>query len=186
MNKLTILFLDIDGVFSMIDATQLPMERVGGIHVRPIPMANALLKAIDRQSWLIPLRVLPVWLSAWHTGALDWNERSLTGPWDVGYHLTDRQEKRAKELFPRLFEQRIDGKLIAAQYYLRRMWKNNPVVWIEDGFAPETIAWAKERGNVRLIDTLREPIRAQLLSEYEDYDKAAREFVEMCLSEEKE
>jgi hypothetical protein len=168
------LFLDIDGVFTMLDAVQLPMERVGGIHVRPIPMANALLKAINEDE-----RLDPIWLTSWDKGAHLWNERAETTRWPVAYHLSKRDERDARTALCWLFDMNLDRKLIAAQYFLFRARPLDcPVVWIEDGFAQETYAWAKERGNVRLVDTLVDPIRSQLLAQYDDPKQAAREFIE--------
>lgn len=171
-----VLFLDVDGVLTMLEAEYLPMERVGGIHVRPIPMANALLNAIHHDE-----RFEPIWLTAWDIGAHAWNERAETPTcWPVAYHLASWEERDARNALPWLFDCVIDldKKLIAAQYFLYRTGRmNDPVVWIEDGFAPETHEWAKERGNVRLVDTLREPVRSHLLRTYPDYDAAAREFL---------
>lgn len=177
--QLTTLFLDIDGVFTLLDAMHLPMERVGGIHVRPIPMANALLRAINETKGIVP-----VWLTSWDAGAHTWNDRSGTQHWPIAHHLDAQQEAVAKIGWPEFFERDTDRKLIEAAYWLwSSLSERHRVVWIEDGFTQETVAWARTRSNIEmhetiLIDTLKEPIRAQLLSEHEDYDKVAREFVE--------
>ncbi len=183
MTPPTTLFLDIDGVFTMMDCPDLKMERVGGIHCRPIPMANALLQTIDKCN-----RLVPIWLSSWDIGSLEWNRRANTLPWYVGYHLTEKQEKLTRNAFPwdypELDNATLDKKLVAAQSFL---WfqtgdRQSRAVWIEDGFAPETLAWAKERNSkvaeTILIDTTKEPIRSELLSTYEDYEQSAKMFME--------
>jgi hypothetical protein len=160
----TILFLDIDGVLSICDPT-IPMQQVGGIHCWPIPLANELLRIIDADS-----RLHPIWLSAWGDGAHTWNERAGTRRWSVGYHLDDRAEARSRRMFPRMYQDNADEKLIAVHYHLYP-FENNPeipVVWIEDGFMPETIQWAKTRGNVRLIDTTDPAIRDLLIGRSPD------------------
>jgi hypothetical protein len=176
---LTTLFLDIDGVFTMLDAVELPMERVGGIHVRPIPMANALLKAINETEGIVP-----VWLTSWDTGAHLWNDRSGTRHWPVAYHLDKKQEEVAKIGWPEFFERDTDRKLIAAAYWLwSSLSEQHRVVWVEDGFAQETVKWARHRSNIEmhetvLVDTLMAPIRTQLLAQHDNPEQAAREFVE--------
>ena len=155
----TTLFLDIDGVFIMMDCPDLPMERVGGIHCRPIPMANALLKAIDRE--YLCLNIDPVWLTSWGKGAHFWTERAGVHHWSIGFHLTDEEQHEASLVFPEMSKETTDSKLIAARYYLWRTYSDEKrVVWIEDGFAPETVIWSEKRRNVRLIDTTNEYIRA--------------------------
>lgn len=178
-----VLFLDVDGVLSMLEAKHLPMERVGGIHVRPIPMANALLNAIQQDG-----RFEPIWLTAWDAGAHAWNERAETSThWPVAYHLASWEERDARNALPWLFDCSLDKKLIAAQYFLYRTGRlDDPVVWIEDGFALETHEWAEERGNVRLVDTLKEPVRSCLLRTDVDYDAAAREFLAVHVLEQEE
>ena len=180
MTQPTILFLDIDGVLTMMDCPDLPMERVGGIHCRPVPMANALLKAIQYE--YMSLNIDPVWLTSWDKGAQIWNERAGTHHWTVAYHLTDKGKYEASAVFPDMTQEKTDKKLIAARYYLWRTYSDEKrVAWIEDGFAPETVAWANERNNkiaeTILIDTTKEPIRSDLLSTYEDYEQAAKTFM---------
>ncbi len=177
MTQPTTLFLDIDGVFTMMDCLDLKIERVGGIHCRPIPMANALLQVIHQHK-----SINPAWLSSWDLNSLSWNERADIDHWPVAFRMTEEDESFAQLYFTEMYTQNMDKKLIAAHFFL---WKTHcgtdRVVWMEDGFAPETVAWAKERNNkiaeTILIDTTKEPIRSELLSTYEDYEQAAKTFM---------
>lgn len=185
MKKDTILFLDIDGVFAMTDNPDLKMEQIGGIHCRPIPLANALLQAIESHP-----HIIPIWLTSWGENAHAWNDRSQTHHWVVVYPLSKEEEVIARIGFlgfPELYEHPIDNKLIAAQFGL---WKSGSdgmrVIWMEDGFTSETIQWSKYRTGVDghetiLLDTTEEPIRSQLSSIYDDYDMMANEFIHQYL-----
>ena len=174
-SKKQIWFLDVDGVFNILqkhkerDPAFAAFKRT----VWPIPMARYLLRAIVDNRY-----VHPVWLSCWGSSSVMWNEYSLTPHFPVAYHISEKQEKYAKELYPQFAQGRIDGKLVAAQYYLRR-FPGRQAVWIEDGFMPETIEWAQQQGHV-LIDTTQETIREMLLVE-DDLEKAAYRFVDMIM-----
>jgi hypothetical protein len=137
MKQSTVLFLDIDGVLSI------PHPRDGsirferwqpGLPVWPIPLASALVRTIDQDRHLHP-----VWLSAWDQRAWLWNDRAGTRHWPIGYCLKPRQWRYAYCLFPTLRGVRFDNKLMAVLYYLRR-YPHKRVVWVEDGFADETVA----------------------------------------------
>lgn len=171
----TIVFLDIDGVLSIPNVNNYAErhERWPGVGAPwPIPMANDLLRVIDTSS-----RILPVWLSCWSTGGYVWNDRAGTRRWPVGYHLCKSSQTLALRRFPEYRGQ--DEKLLAARWFLRDH-PRNPVVWIEDGFADETQAWATTRGNARLVDTW--PYDGEtarfLTRNYEDPAQAAKEFLE--------
>jgi hypothetical protein len=170
MKSVTILFLDIDGVFSIPDQVdgQIRYERwLRGLPVWPVPLSYALVRAIaqDRQ-------LHPVWLSSWGDLALLWNERAGTKNFPVGYYLTRRRFLKACRMFPHLVHS--DRKLLAVHYYLRQYPDHN-VMWIEDGFDDETVSWAAREHHVCLIDTTTEPVLSVLL--YEDVEAAARDFV---------
>ncbi len=175
MMKKQIWFLDVDGVFNILQKHKErdPAFAVFKRTVWPIPMARYLLQAIVDNRY-----VHPVWLSCWGDSSLLWNEYSLTPHFPVAYHISERQERHAKELYPQFAHGRIDGKLIAAQYYLRR-YPDRQAVWIEDGFANETIQWAQQQGHV-LIDTTQEAIREMLLVE-DNLKKNAYKFVQMIM-----
>ncbi len=165
MRRSNLCFWDVDGVFSIpTPETRTQWVKFGyGLPAWVTPTAFALLRAVDAD----PHRH-NVWLSAWGTDAVLWNQRAGTRVWPVAYHLTCRQLQYAKKVLPApLFaDPRIDGKLIAVHYYLwrRRYPESGHVLWVEDGFAEETRAWASARGNVSLIDTSEDPLRATLLN----------------------
>lgn len=172
----TILFVDIDGVLSILTQDNAAnYEKLGrGLPAWPIPLACQILRLIDQDTQL-----KPVWLSSWGTESVLWNERAKTRHWPVGYYLSKKQERYAKQVLPTaLFtnEKYIDRKLIAAQYYLRKKPATQRVVWIEDGFAEETEQWAIQRGNVRLVDTTEEAVLSLLLATEE---AAMRQFIEL-------
>jgi len=169
-----LLFLDIDGVFT-IKHEHLDKERINGVHVHPIPMCGALLQMLDRDP-----AISPVWLTSWGDAALAWNKRYGTQKWPVAYPLDFADASKADQQFPRLHNNKPDEKLIAVWWYLRKMPEDAPVMWMEDGFAPETILWAHERGNVRLIDTRNPQILAALVQKCTSQDEciqAARAFM---------
>jgi hypothetical protein len=168
------LFLDIDGVFS-IKHEHIQSERINGIKVHPIPMCAALLQALDRDP-----AISPVWLTSWGDMAQAWNKRYGTAKWPVAYPLDVADAAKADRQFPRLHNNKPDDKLIAVWWYLRDLPKDTPVMWMEDGFAVETVMWAHERGNARLIDTRNPEILADLAQKCADQQEcvqAAREFM---------
>lgn len=173
-NVKTILFVDVDGVLSIpTPETASDYEKFGfGLPAWPVPLAYLLIQAIDADR-----SFYPIWLSCWDTDARIWNDRANTRHWRVGYHLSSRQANYARKVLPSsLFVDRIDRKLIAVQYYLRKWNACQAVTWIEDGFADETRQWAAERGGVRLIDTTTEPILSLLLSKDQS---AIQQFIEL-------
>lgn len=174
----TVLFLDIDGVFSIPNTENIEERKESwpgcGV-LYPIPMAMQLLRAIDDNRQL-----QPVWLSAWNGNAFHWNARANTRDWPVAYHLSRRQETYAFKRFPEFRMGRIDRKLIAARYYIRDM-VHKPVIWMEDGFADETRAWAKETPQVKLVDTTIHLIRACLLAYHTNPEQAAHDFIRRWL-----
>lgn len=173
--KKQVWFLDIDGVFSIPtkeNASQ--REKFGyGLFCWPIPVAFHLIRAIadDR-------RIHPVWLSCWDTSSLLWNAKAGTRLFPVGYHLSGRQKDYADRLFSEYAGHRIDRKLVAARYYLRK-YPTHEIVWIEDGFMTETEEWARQEGRVKLVDTTQDDIREMLLRE-DNLEDRARKFIEMC------
>lgn len=174
----TILFLDVDGVLSIINPENIRERRQswdGAPPAWPIPLAFPLLRAIAQEQ-----RLHPVWLTTWDKRAWLWNEHAGTPRWPVGYQLTNQQIPHARRLFPDLAALFSDEKLLAARYYLRRRPQNR-VVWIEDGFAPRTWEWAAGEPRVRLIDTTETSMLAVLLADPADKEAAAREFVHTYL-----
>jgi hypothetical protein len=182
----TILFIDIDGVLSILDSVDEIEDRKiswpGGPHAWPIPMTRELLQAINEEK-----RLYPVWMSAWYDAALLWNFYARTRRlWPMGYTW---HKATVQRVFPELGwvygirptwdGQEIDSKLLAVRYFLRND-PCSPVTWIEDGFAPETRAWAAERG-ARLVNTLEPAIREVLRANYDQPRQAARQFIETYL-----
>lgn len=168
------LFLDIDGVFS-IKHDHIPKDRINGVHVHPIPMCAALMQMLDKDP-----TIAPVWLTSWGDAALAWNKRYGTAKWPVAYPLDFADASKADQQYPRLHNNKPDDKLIAVWWYLRKMPKDAPVMWMEDGFAPETVLWAHERGNVRLIDTRNPDIMDALTQKCADQQEcvqAAHKFI---------
>lgn len=168
-----VLFLDV-GVLSIPNRqnTEERKERWPGCGVLwPIPLANALLQAIDTDP-----RILPVWLSCWDSAAWHWNDRAGTSRWAVGYHLCKTVQTKALQRFPECRGQ--DKKLLAARWFLRER-PHNQVVWIEDGFAEETKAWASARGRTRLVDTwpMAHGAAAFLARRYQNEQRAAQIFL---------
>lgn len=142
-NGMTCVFIDIDGVLS-IPGYGLPQEIIDNRVAYPIPLANALLQAIDQDS-----RLQPVWMTHWGESALAWNDRAGTRRWPVGFPLHDE----------------ADDKPLAIQYYLSQYGQSgNRATWVQDGFSPATYVWA-EQANVRIIDTNKEPLHSLLLSD---------------------
>lgn len=169
-----LLFLDVDGVLTMLDAPELPVQRVGGFHVRPIPLASALLRAIDHDP-----RIVPIWLTNWEAAANSWNEWAGIGHWHVASRMVGRPERHeARTLFPHISSPLLDWKLLAACYARHQIAPGSPAVWIEDGFATETLEWATQEGNIRLLDTTRGVLRQALLCHYADAEASARHFLE--------
>src|SRR5467141_4374483 len=106
--KKIILFLDIDGVFSIYQEGQ-PRSfwfAAAGYTAWPISHAKALIHLIAHDP-----RIHPVWLSAWYTGAMLWNFFAKTKLFPVGYTLSESQEKYCLKHFPNLYEGRLDSKL---------------------------------------------------------------------------
>lgn len=161
----TILFLDIDGVFSIPDPAQHDkrLERLSlqnGQHIVcwPIPLYRQIISAIGQERQLHP-----VWLSAWGDAAHVLTNRAMTQAFPVAYPLSAQKWHYARQRFPE--SERVDKKLVAAVYYLRAR-RYDRVIWMEDGFTEETRAWASKNA-VRLIDTTEEAVKALLLSEEE-------------------
>ena len=178
----TILFLDVDGVLSIpnVRNTDERKEHWPGCGVLwPIPMANALLQAIDADD-----RLLPVWLSAWDCGCWEWNLRAGTKCWAVAYHLSKVRQTWALRRYPECQGRHIDGKLLAVRWFLRHS-PHTPVVWIEDGFAQETEVWAAREPRVRLVNTwpMESETACFLREQHPDLDQAAHEFLNRyCLN----
>ena len=70
----------------------------------------------------------------------------------------------------------IDAKLAAVRY-LAHLGQGGPIIWVEDGFAKETRAWAGQRGQVHLVDTTLPEIQHALLTT-PNTEEAAAVFVE--------
>jgi hypothetical protein len=169
-----ILFVDVDGVLSISDPTHREERREhweGAPPVWPVPLALALVRAINQEP-----RLHPVWLTTWEYRAWHWNERAGTPRWPVGYQLTNQQLPHARRLFPELDEAFSDDKLLAVRYYLRRR-PHERVIWIEDGFAPATWEWAARDPRVCLVDTTEDHVLAALLAAPIDQETSAREFL---------
>lgn len=164
MNKKTILFLDVDGVFSIpnLQNTDERRERLpvgNGHHLIcwPIPLYRQLLYAIG-----IEKQLHPVWLSAWGDAAHALTNRAFTQAFPVAYPLSPRKLHYARQHWQDM--ECIDRKLVAAHYYLiRKRWER--VIWIEDGFAEETMKWARSNARIHLVDTTQHEVHSLLLSE---------------------
>lgn len=172
MKTKTLLFLDIDGVLSVMNPND-PAERhgergwAGSPSVWPIPMAKALLDKIEYDA-----RLQPIWLSAWGDRSVLWNLYSYTSLWPRGYHLLPGEWRHARRIFKQLAgtERRptwdgveIDAKLAAVRYHAR--WHDGPICWVEDGFATETLAWAAHDPRaITLVDTNQPDLITELLT----------------------
>jgi len=173
----TILFLDVDGVFSIPNTADKDerLERIplgDGHHIVcwPIPMYKRLLYAIGMEK-----RLHPVWLTAWGDAAHVLTNRAMTQAFPVAYPLSRQQTRYAHMRFSH--PEQSDRKLIAAVYYLVKHHGPGQVIWVEDGFAEETKEWAAAV-DVRLIDTTDETIRELLLSREE---QAVQKFMELLV-----
>jgi len=171
----TILFLDVDGVFSIpnMEDHHERRERIaigGGHHIVcwPIPIYRQLIYAIGNDQ-----QFHPVWLSAWGDAAHALTNRALTQTFPVAYPLSNRRLRYAWQRFPAEHRDKIDRKLVSAVYHLCTR-RYDRVIWVEDGFAEETKTWASS-SNVRLIDTTDEAVKRMLLSCHEH---AVEEFIE--------
>lgn len=175
----TVVFLDIDGVLSIEDPASMEIRRErwsGCGPVWPIPFADALVRALDQDK-----RVRPVWLTYWEQRAWLWNERAGTPHWPVAFPLTPARARKARQSSAFPDDVYIDEKLLAVCAYLQRRPRQR-ALWIEDGFPPETTAWALEQqGRVRLIDATAAAIYALLLAEHADPLATARAFLDACL-----
>jgi hypothetical protein len=179
----TVIFLDVDGVLSIEDPARIEQHREqwpGCGPAWPIPWVDALLRTLDRDT-----RVRPVWMTYWERRAWRWNDRAGTRRWPVAFPLSSARLQVARQLLrpsetpedPVL----VDGKLLAACYYLRRRPRQR-AVWIEDGFMPETVAWAAATGGrVRLVDASAAAIAALLVADPADAEATARAFLDACL-----
>lgn len=169
------IFLDIDGVFS-VKHDHIPKEHISGINAHPIPMCNALLRLLDADPILRPL-----WMSSWGDQATAWNKRAGTQRWPVAYPLDPAEAVRAERKFGvQVPHDKPDAKLIAVWWYMQTQDKGTPCIWMEDGFAPETVMWAHQQGNVRLIDTRNPEILNALTQKCADQQEcvqAARKFI---------
>jgi hypothetical protein len=116
-------------------------------------------------------------MTAWGTGALEWNSRSGTTAFPVAYPQSRHATAWALRRYPEYAGQ--DGKLLAVRWFLRNH-SRNPVVWIEDGFATETRAWADGDRRVRLIDTwpMDSEIALFLQEDHADMEKAALDVIQ--------
>lgn len=175
-------YLDIDGVLSipyegMSDDAWLPW---GDYHAAPVPMWQHLIRALSTDP-----RLDCHWLTNWEDSAWYWNKAAGVGLWATLCHPT----AWARRMYPECFEKTAQGlwrptqhwKLIALRYHLRRHHAGRaappPVVWIEDGFAPETISYAAGHPTWRLVDTRYDHIREALLAEPGTMQQA-RAFIE--------
>lgn len=182
--------LDIDGVLSIEDPANLAARREhwpGCGPVWPVPFADALIRALDRDA-----RLAPAWLSYWGERAWRWNSRAGTARWPVVFPLSLARQRAARHwaksaVLPAAASAgataRVpDDKLFAVRFVLRRQPMRR-VLWIEDGFSPEAIAWAGgQSGRVRLVDATEETACAFLLAHHDDADAAARSFTDACLA----
>lgn len=180
--KKTVLFLDVDGVFSIpnMEDHHERRERIpigDGHHIVcwPIPMYQRLIYAIGNDK-----RIHPVWLSAWGDAAHALTNRAMTQAFPVAYPLSSRKLPYAWQRFPADQKDRIDRKLVAAVYYLCSR-RSTRAIWVEDGFAEETKEWAS-RCNVKLIDTTDEAVKRMLLS-HQEY--VVQEFMKLLTNEQK-
>jgi hypothetical protein len=131
-----LILLDVDGVLNCLNNPALIRRQTGG--------GMTVAACADMPRLVVQLTTLGrvEWLSCWserQTGDL---ERFFALP-----HLpTVPRRYRVADA-----DRETDWKLVAAA---RRVTPGSPrpVVWIEDGFAPETREWAAARGRVLLID----------------------------------
>jgi hypothetical protein len=152
---ITYLFLDVDGVFSVASAG-LPQETIYGKEAWPVPQANAILQAIDKDK-----TVRPIWMTHWGQLANGWCERAGLHDWAIWYPLTlEEDETEAERLYPDL------GKKPQAIQYCMHVNNVQSAVWLQDGFSPEEREWAEQAG-VRLVNANEEPIHSLLLSKEE-------------------
>jgi len=176
-------FLDIDGTISipnLSDANERFEVWNNYLPAWPIPMANTLLQALDKHP-----AIHPVWLSAWDNRAWLWNDRAGTRHFPVAYYLSYRQRRYAQRYFCHPPHLRMDSKLFAVCYYLRK-FQECEVVWMEDGFAPETYAWAnyaRTQGQiVHLIDTNIQPTLSLLRHHHQNLEAQTYRFMHWCLT----
>ena len=191
MPERTIIFVDIDGVLSVLNPDNFEERRLGpgwpGMSAWPIPMTKPLLEALSYDP-----RFTPIWMSAWHDASLLWNFYARSPLWKVGYSLLPREWHHAKRCFPELGGlhwsptwngERVDTKLVAVRYHLRK--HSGRAVWIEDGFADCTHAWAASNPQVRLIDPREAPFSSFWLCA-EQPEQVAKQFIEEYLAREEQ
>lgn len=165
MNPLQIaVYLDIDGVLSIPGPEPDPgWKKWGPYYASPIPMWSALLHLLN-----VDKRLDCHWLTNWEGDAWYWNRIAHTALWPA----LARPGAWARRAITDSWERAEDGtirdihdwKLTALRYRLHRYHQQyHKVIWIEDGFAPETIAYAKEQ-NWALVDTTDPAIQAALLA----------------------
>lgn len=187
---------DIDGVLNLKHMHHqfgwLKKEYLAGMSIHPAPLTNALLRLIEKDATLYP-----AWLSSWGPASVAWNERAGTKKWPVIYPLDFNELAQADQMFGGgLHNVKPDNKLIAVHWHLYKMSlylhtspESIPVVWIEDGFAPETAAWQqvrKEQGRapVQLVDTRNPEILDMLARKCTDNGEcvqSARKFMAMLI-----
>lgn len=177
---------DIDGVFSLTHMHHqygwLKKEHLSGISIHPAPLTNALLRLIEQDPMLYP-----AWLSSWGPASVAWNERAGTKKWPVIYPLDFNELAQADRMFGScLHNVKPDNKLIAVRWQLYQMSLHLhakpdaiPVVWVEDGFAPETLTWQNERrvekqAPVQLVDTRNSAILDMLAQKCADKDECVQ------------
>src|SRR5713226_5474036 len=153
------LFLDIDGVFSLMGTEGLHAEKMGNVRAWPIPQASTILQALDQDD-----RFNPVWVSHWGKDSNLWNYRANIHRWIACFPLVDSDSA---------------SKPFAMQHYLDLI-DGHGGIWVQDGFADGERQWAVENG-VRLLDTTEEPVRSLLLSDSVD---VARELIDMLVGSE--
>ncbi len=162
-NRITLL-LDIDGVFNGVMGGLTPERLPGGGVIWPIPLANTLLQTIEQDE-----RLEPIWCTSWWTRAWLWNDRSGTPHWPIAHLLKPHEAVAA---FPDVLPRGdYDWKLAAALYY-RKQHPTRRMVWIEDGFFQETLAWAATDPLVTLVDTTAPHVLGMLLRNGNSADAA--------------
>lgn len=174
-------FMDIDGVLSMPwegmprDAWQ----KWGNGYAAPIPMWQSLIAAMHADK-----RLACHWLTNWGDDAWYWNQAAGTLCWPS----LARPNAWTRRALPDCFEPgpgnvpicRYHWKLVALRYRLMRYHtRYSKVVWIEDGFTPETIAHASQEG-WQLVDTTKHAI-CEFLFRSEGTMSNARAFIEQYI-----
>lgn len=133
-----LVFLDIDGVVNVLhDPTVARTTLANGHTVALRPEIRRTLGALTHH-WRVE------WLSAWGWPQTRLLEQALGIEAPLPLVPVPRRTGTTNG--------GGDWKAIAAAARVRRFAPSRPVVWIEDGFFPDTRRWAASRGHTLLLD----------------------------------